>query len=104
MSTIFWSFLIGITVGALTVWVAPRLTGTMSPVHPHTQVQEHLTVQRIAARIERERLEGERAQRRARSGSTITIDRALLTSPLLSQRDIGTEDFSTVHHGRAVGQ
>lgn len=60
MSSVVWPFMAGITVGVLAAWVAIWLIPPGRPTHPHEQTHECLTVKRIAARIEHERLEANR--------------------------------------------
>lgn len=57
MSVMLWPFVIGISVGALATWVTLWLGTATTPAHTHTRTHEHLTVQRITARIEREHRE-----------------------------------------------
>lgn len=60
-------FLIGVSVGVLIAWVASWLLATAHAHHHPARAREHLTVQKITARIERERrqvAEGTTAWRR----------------------------------------
>ncbi|MBF6183375.1 hypothetical protein [Nocardia otitidiscaviarum] len=59
--SILWPFLVGLTLGGLTVWVLVTYT-SMNPVSD-VQSRDAPTVRSIIARIERERLEASHSAR-----------------------------------------
>lgn len=63
----FLPFLTGLAAGGMAVWFTLWLTATESPARPHTRNTESLTVQRIAARIKQENLQGEQTGRELRT-------------------------------------